>query len=61
MEFIHDELKNIDDQLFDKEKQEKKKHLLKLCNEAKNFHIIDSANLKSVFDFFRNPKIEFDK
>jgi len=60
MNFIIEELTKIDNNLLDKEKRQKKEYLISLCKEAKSFNIIDAPNLKSVFDFYRNPKIEFE-
>ena len=61
MDFIQSELESIDDSSLDKEMKKRRKYLIGLCNLSKSYHITDAQNLKSVFDFFRNSKIEFHK
>ena len=60
MEHIIGVLKEINDSSLTSENITKKNHLINLCEKAKNVKVVDSRNLKTVFDLFRHPRIKFE-
>ena len=59
MEFIKSELENINDGDLGPTNRLKKKHLIRLADVCGRMRILDSQNLKQVFDIFRHPDVKF--
>ena len=59
MDLLIKELENIDEDVLSPEKKIKKKHLIKLANICGKIRIIDSQNLKQVFDMYKQPTVKF--
>ena len=59
MEFIKQELKNINDEELSTANRLKKKNLIRVADIVGKMRIVDSQNLKQVFDLNKNPTIKF--
>jgi len=61
MEYLKNELTNINEEELSPLNRIKRKHLIRLAEICGKMRITDSQNLKSVFDKFKQPSIKFDK
>ena len=59
MEFIKYEIERIDNDFLNPSDRLKKKHLVRLANLCANTRIVDSQNLKQIFDMFKSKPITF--
>jgi hypothetical protein len=61
MEFIKDQLEEIDDSLLSPTNLLKKKHLVRIATVCAKFPIVDSQNLKQIYDLYKAEPIDFNK
>jgi hypothetical protein len=59
MEYIKNELSNINDDELSPANRLKKKHLIRVADICGRMRVTDSQNLKEVFDMFKHPTIKF--
>ena len=61
MEYLKNELSNLNEEELSPLNRIKRKHLIRMAEICGKMRITDSQNLKSVFDKFKQPSIKFDK
>lgn len=61
MEYLKNELSNLNEEELSPLNRIKRKHLIRLAEICGKMRITDSQNLKSVFDKFKQPSIKFEK
>ena len=59
MEFIKKELENIDTEKLSPANRLKKKHLIRVADLCSNLRVVDSQNLKQVFDLYKHEPVKF--
>ncbi len=59
MEFIKKEIENIDESKLSPANKLKKKHLIRIAELCANYRLVDSQNLKQVFDMFKHQPVKF--
>jgi Asp-tRNA(Asn)/Glu-tRNA(Gln) amidotransferase B subunit len=59
MEILKTELERFDEEKLSQIQKLKTKHLIKLANVVSQVRITDSANLKVIFDTFKQKEIKF--
>jgi hypothetical protein len=59
MNYIKSEVEGIDEENLSPANRLKKKYMLRVANICSRMNIIDSQNLKQVFDRFKHKQVKF--
>jgi hypothetical protein len=59
MEFVKKEIETIDDAKLSPANKLKKKYMIRVANICSRMRIVDSQNLKQVFERFKHRQVKF--